>query len=159
MFPFFILHNPFWKLSTNTETPMSENHVMLPFPTRVDQTSTLSHSRPELKRIGLLTMITSPASMPQRLKPFRIEQVETIIGRDSDADLVLNDPSVSRKHGRILIQNNEFFLEDLGSSNGTHVDDVPILFSVLKSGDLVQMGKLAFWFDVLLESRALQPEK
>lgn len=137
---------------------MSEIHVMLPFPTRVDQTATLSHSRPELKRIGLLTMITSPPSMPQRLQPFRIEQVETIIGRDSDADFVLNDPSVSRKHARVLVQNSEFFLEDLGSSNGTHVDDVPVLFSVLKSGDLVQMGKLAFWFDVLLESRALQPE-
>jgi predicted component of type VI protein secretion system len=137
---------------------MSENHVLLPFPTRVDQTATLSHSRPALRRIGLLTMVTSPASMPQRLRPFRIEQGETIIGRDADADLVLNDPSVSRKHAKITVQNNEFFLEDLGSSNGTHVDDVPVLFSVLKSGDLVQMGKLAFWFDVLLESRALQSE-
>lgn len=137
---------------------MNENHILLPFPTRIDQTSTLSHSRPKLKRIGLLTMVTSPASMPQRLRPFRIEQSETIIGRDGDSHFVLNDTSVSRKHARILIQNNEFYLEDLGSSNGTHVDDVPILFSVLKSGDLVQMGKLAFWFDMLLESRALQSE-
>jgi len=49
-------------------------------------------------------------------------------------------------------------VEDLGSSNGTHVDDVPVMFSVLKAGDLVQMGKLAFWFDVLLETRGLNPE-
>jgi pSer/pThr/pTyr-binding forkhead associated (FHA) protein len=137
---------------------MNENHVLLPFPTRVDQTSTLAHARPELKRIGLLSMITSPLGLPQRLAPYRIEKVETVIGRDTDSDFVLNDASVSRKHARILMQNNEFLLEDLGSSNGTHVDDVPIMFCVLKSGDLVQMGKLAFWFDVLLESLALQAE-
>jgi pSer/pThr/pTyr-binding forkhead associated (FHA) protein len=137
---------------------MNENHVLLPFPTRVDQTATLSHSRPELKRIGLLSMITSPVGTPQRLAPYRIEKAETIIGRDMDSDFVLNDSSVSRKHARILIHNNDFILEDLGSSNGTHVDDVPIMFSILKSGDLIQMGKLAFWFDVLLESLALQPE-
>lgn len=137
---------------------MSENHIMLPFPTRIDQTATLTHSRPELKRIGLLTMVTSPASIPQRIRPFRIQLPETIIGRDADAHLALNDSSVSRKHARILAQNNEFFIEDLGSSNGTHVDDVPVLFSVLKAGDLVQMGKLAFWFDVLLETRGLKSE-
>lgn len=137
---------------------MNENHVMLPFPTRVDQTATLSHSRPELNRIGLLSMITSPVGLPQRIAPYRIEKVETIIGRDTDSDFVLNDASVSRKHARILIQNNDFILEDLGSSNGTHVDDVPVMFSILKSGDLIQMGKLAFWFDVLLESLALQSE-
>ncbi|MCA9070622.1 MAG: FHA domain-containing protein [Planctomycetaceae bacterium] len=137
---------------------MSEHHIMLPFPTRIDQTSTLTHSRPELKRIGLLTTVTSPASIPQRIRPFRIQLPETIIGRDADSHLVLNDSSVSRKHARILVQNNEFYLEDLGSSNGTHVDDVPILFSVLKSGDLVQMGKLAFWFDVLLETRGMDSE-
>jgi pSer/pThr/pTyr-binding forkhead associated (FHA) protein len=96
--------------------------------------------------------------MPQRLLPVRIEQPETVIGRDPDAHLVLNDSSVSRKHARILVQNNEFFLEDLGSSNGTHVDDVPILYCALKAGDLVQMGKLAFWFDVLLETHGLKSE-
>jgi len=137
---------------------MSEHHIMLPFPTRIDQPSTLSHSRPELRRIGLLTLVTSPASFPQRLRPYRIEQPETIIGRNADAHLVLNDPSVSRKHARILSQNSDFILEDLGSSNGTHVDDVPVLYSVLKAGDLVQLGKLAFWFDVLLEMRGLKSE-
>jgi len=137
---------------------MNENHILLPFPTRVDQTSTLSHSRPELKRIGLLTMVTSPAGIPQRIRPYRIEERETIIGRDADAHLVLNDSSVSRKHARIISQNNEFYLEDLGSSNGTHVDDVPVMFSVLRAGDLVQMGKLAFWFDVLLETPGFDSE-
>lgn len=137
---------------------MNEYHVLLPFPTRIDQTSTLAHARPELKRIGLLSMITSPVGLSQQLLTYRIEKVETIIGRDTDADFVLNDSSVSRKHARILIQNNEFMVEDLGSSNGTHVDDVPVMFSILKSGDLIQMGKLAFWFDVLLESLALQAE-
>jgi pSer/pThr/pTyr-binding forkhead associated (FHA) protein len=136
---------------------MNENPVMLPFSTRIDQTATLSHSRPELKRIGLLSMITLPQGQPQRIAPYRIEK-ETIIGRDPDVDFVLNDASVSRKHARITLLSNEFILEDLGSSNGTHVDDVPVIYAILKSGDLIQMGKLAFWFDVLLESKALQLE-
>ncbi len=132
---------------------MSENHIMLPFPTRIDQAATFDQARPELNRIGLLTMISWPSSMPQRIQPYRIKEQQTIVGRDETADLVLKHDSVSRKHARIFYRNNEFYVEDLGSSNGTHVDDVPVMFSVLKSGDLVQMGILAFWFDVLLETQ------
>ncbi|MFA5585064.1 MAG: FHA domain-containing protein [Saccharofermentanales bacterium] len=50
---------------------------------------------------------------------------EFFIGRDMrEADLCIDSPSISRLHARIFIKDGSFFLEDLGSSNGTAVDGV-----------------------------------
>lgn len=45
------------------------------------------------------------------------------IGRAPDNDLVLNDPSISRRHARLIIQPQGVLIEDLGSSNGTFVGE------------------------------------
>ena len=47
---------------------------------------------------------------------------EVILGREqATADLVLEDPGVSRRHARVLPHNGGVIVEDLGSSNGTYV--------------------------------------
>ena len=50
----------------------------------------------------------------------------TFIGRASDNDLQIKDRSVSRKHIKIIGKNNRFFIEDLGSENGTWINGKPI---------------------------------
>lgn len=50
---------------------------------------------------------------------------EFYIGRDrGDADLCIDSSGISRLHARILLKGGSFFLEDLGSSNGTRVDGI-----------------------------------
>ena len=44
------------------------------------------------------------------------------LGRDPLADVVLNDPEVSRQHARLIRRGDEFLVQDLGSTNGTFLD-------------------------------------
>jgi len=52
-----------------------------------------------------------------------LEPGEIIIGRDPGAGLFIDDPSVSRRHARIVLSEESATLEDLGSKNGTLLDD------------------------------------
>jgi FHA domain len=67
---------------------------------------------------------------------------ELILGREAgSADLVLDDPGVSRRHARVLPENGGVIVEDLGSSNGTYVNGQRITGPVeLGAGDEVQLG-------------------
>jgi phosphoserine phosphatase RsbU/P len=53
---------------------------------------------------------------------FEIEKDVTTLGRSPDSDLVIQDPSVSRRHAKIFRRRDRFFIEDLGSSNGTWIN-------------------------------------
>jgi len=64
-----------------------------------------------------------------------------VFGRDHSADMQILAPEVSRNHARLEIAGGEVRLEDLGSKNGTRVNNHPIEEPcVLKSGDLVEIG-------------------
>ncbi len=69
---------------------------------------------------------------------------ETVIGRDADCQVVIADRQVSRRHARIRRQAGGYWLEDLGSKNGTHVNGVAVQAAVmLQDGDLVQIALAA----------------
>ena len=63
-----------------------------------------------------------------------------IVGRSSDLDMVLVDDMVSRKHARINMQQDQIWIEDLGSTNGTFVNGEKIKRARLKEGDRVLIG-------------------
>jgi len=65
---------------------------------------------------------------PSQGPPFErvIDQDSVIIGRSSDADLVLTDRFLSRQHARIFRQDETYLIEDLGSRNGTQVNGTTI---------------------------------
>jgi sulfite reductase (NADPH) flavoprotein alpha-component len=64
------------------------------------------------------------------------------LGRDSGtAAVVLDDRDVSRRHARIEIVDNELVLTDLGSTNGTYVNDARVTRRVLVPGDRMRIGR------------------
>ena len=63
-----------------------------------------------------------------------------IAGRSSEADLVLADDAVSRKHARFYIERRRTWVRDLSSRNGTLVNGVPIKRHCLRPGDRVAIG-------------------
>jgi hypothetical protein len=63
-----------------------------------------------------------------------------IAGRSSEADLVLADDAVSRKHARFYIERRRTWVRDLCSRNGTLVNGAPIKRHCLRPGDRVSIG-------------------
>ena len=65
-----------------------------------------------------------------------------VVGRGRSADLVLAEPTISRSHAAIGFDAEGFFVQDLGSTNGTMVNGGKAVRTLLKDGDVIQMGKL-----------------
>ena len=63
-----------------------------------------------------------------------------VIGRDARSDIQLNDISVSRRHARLTNVYNDYCLEDLGSTNGTVLNEQTVTKRMLKHGDLLRIG-------------------
>lgn len=74
---------------------------------------------------------------------------ETLMGRDASCHVSIPDASVSHRHARIYHSDGEWYVEDLGSTNGTFVNDRPLTRPVvLRPGDTLAVGRS------LLEARA-----
>ena len=69
-----------------------------------------------------------------------LEKGKTVIGRSAQADIPLNDASVSREHSEIKITGETATIKDLGSTNGTFVNNKRIAKHVLKDGDRIQIS-------------------
>lgn len=71
---------------------------------------------------------------------------DVIIGRDLGADVILDAQHVSRQHARVYLreEGDGRGLEDLGSTNGTYLNDEPVTDRPLQSGDLIQVGEVIF---------------
>lgn len=63
------------------------------------------------------------------------------VGRSDDNEVVISDPNISRKHARLIRAENGFVVEDLGSTNGTLLDDAPIDRERIESGDELTFGQ------------------
>jgi hypothetical protein len=77
---------------------------------------------------------------------FLPEGERTTIGRSPENEIFLDDVTVSRKHAVLIRRGDEFFIEDLGSLNGTYVNRKRIESARLESGDEVQVGKYRLTF-------------
>ena len=75
------------------------------------------------------------------LKEIDLDQSELTIGRKADNRLVIEDSAVSGRHARLVKIQSVFFLEDLGSTNGTFVNDQRVDRQQLKDMDVVGIGK------------------
>jgi len=70
-----------------------------------------------------------------------VPEAGLLVGRDPSCDLCLADEFVSAKHCRIFSENGTFFLEDLGSTNGTSIEGMDVEGkSVLREGQSIQIG-------------------
>ncbi|EQD54643.1 Forkhead-associated domain protein [mine drainage metagenome] len=71
--------------------------------------------------------------------------VAAVIGRSPDCDVSLGDTYLSSRHARVALDEGELTLEDLGSTNGTYVNEQMITGRVhLERGDVVQVGGVLF---------------
>jgi diguanylate cyclase (GGDEF)-like protein len=75
-----------------------------------------------------------------------LERTTFSIGRSSRSDLILEQDSVSRNHARIARTHGAWVLSDLGSTNGTYVNDVAVTERDLRDGDRIKIGRTILKF-------------
>jgi hypothetical protein len=77
---------------------------------------------------------------------FAVQGERMSIGRRPDADVFLDDITVSRDHALLIQRNDHWHLDDCGSLNGTYVNRSRIDSQRLEEGDEVQIGKYKLTF-------------
>jgi pSer/pThr/pTyr-binding forkhead associated (FHA) protein len=94
------------------------------------------------KQHGLLYFIDSGEDRKQ----IELEEGEAIIGRSPQCDIQLEVGNVSRQHARIIFRNEEYQIEDLGSTNGVYVNGIKVEKCVLRDHDQINVGGVKFLF-------------
>jgi predicted component of type VI protein secretion system len=86
---------------------------------------------------------------------FFLNNNEALVGRSSACTIVINDPRVSRRHARFYVERSQLVVEDLGSRNGTIVNDVTIRQTiVLSHHDVVCVGGSEIRIEAALDTAA-----
>ena len=93
---------------------------------------------------GAPVLILQPVEKHDR-DALHIEAGEIEVGREKTCGLCLEDKSVSSRHALLSYHNKQWWVEDLGSTNGTYLNDMPVTTpTVLVTGDSLAFGKLDF---------------
>lgn len=82
------------------------------------------------------------------LTPETTTQGECIIGRSPNCDLVLASSEVSRVHGRIKFQNEQYYFTDLGSTDGSRINNEEVKVNqsyALKQDDMIRIAGFVLW--------------
>jgi len=79
---------------------------------------------------------------------YQITETPLTIGRDKLCGISINDTRMSRQHAGIYYLAPDFFVKDLGSTNGVFVNNKKVKQTRLASGDRIQMGGTIFEFIV-----------
>ncbi len=79
-------------------------------------------------------------------KKYNLNASSLLVGRSSKCDIQIDQESTSRNHSKIVNTGKSILIRDLGSTNGTYVNDEPIEEHVLRDGDFIKIGRTIFKF-------------
>jgi pSer/pThr/pTyr-binding forkhead associated (FHA) protein len=78
---------------------------------------------------------------------YEITKSKFVVGRGEDVDLRVNVSTVSKRHFEFwFTQQGEYWVKDLGSSNGLYVNGKKVSQTILRHGDFIQAGEVVFNF-------------
>ena len=98
--------------------------------------------RPEPSGPAMLYLVENG----KRTKSFELDKDVVSIGRLSESDVPLQDPGASRTHAEIRRTENGYVLADLGSTNGTMVNEATVSERALQEGDRITIGRTVLEF-------------
>lgn len=95
--------------------------------------------------VELQLIVLEPASSGLTAGQVLVAADGTTLGRGAHAELLIADSAVSAEHARVSRVGREWMVVDLGSTNGTLVNDVPVNGQTrLKHGDVLALGGVRF---------------
>lgn len=93
-------------------------------------------------------------------KRIQLSEQRIVVGRTPESHLFINEASVSRQHAAISSSAAGFEIEDLGSSNGTFINDVKVTTrTLLKDGDMIRLGTILFRFFASDNAESIMADK
>lgn len=100
------------------------------------------------RKIPTLTLL----SQHEHAEPvMKFNSPEVLIGRDTACEYPLADETISARHARLSYHHNQWWLEDLNSTNGTFLNDERVITpTVIMSGDELRCGEISF--ELIIES-------
>ena len=94
--------------------------------------------------LGRLVVVASPSGEPVVGSAFPLDAIATL-GRDVNNSIVVEDPFASAEHAVLTFRGRSWYVEDLGSTNGTFVNGSPVArVAPLGFGDELQLGEVRF---------------
>ncbi len=75
-----------------------------------------------------------------------LDAERSVIGRLSGSEIEIQDPGASRRHAEIRRDGEEYLVVDLGSTNGTLLNDAPVSEAALEDGDRITIGRTVLEF-------------
>ena len=93
---------------------------------------------------------------PLRGSVFTVD-TELVLGRGTGNDIDLEDDLVSRRHCSLKAEDRGIVLRDLGSRNGTLLNDAPVSEAVLEHGDRITAGSSTFIWEARCEAGEAVP--
>jgi len=92
------------------------------------------------KKVPIIKLMNLPK---EKARIFQFTIPEILIGRDPSCECQLNDDTVSANHARLTFHHNKWWIEDLGSKNGTYLNQEHIPEPlVVTSGDQLRFGQI-----------------
>ena len=85
-------------------------------------------------------------------KRYPITKPRTIVGRGTEADITVDDTSISRKHVEVLWDGSRGQVNDLGSTNGSLLNGAPVAKAPLPSDSVIDIGRTRIVFRVLAQA-------
>lgn len=100
-----------------------------------------------LENAAYLKLVNRRDSLSFKIKEYYTIDEGIMLGRHRNNDIVVKDGFISKKHFQIVKDEDEYFLEDMGSANGTYLNKEKILDIVkLENGDLIRVSQIQFLF-------------
>jgi len=112
---------------------------------KIQTNPTSMTSRQDHTAVEAALVLMYPAG-PDMGRRWALDDGELFVGRGSDCDILIDRDSVSRRHARFYRVDDQWFVEDLGSTNGSYINDTPIQRAPLREGDFVKIGSAIFKF-------------
>lgn len=139
-----------------TEYAASQHYAFVgPVTVTFEQHDELEPGRFQLRSRSTRGNVAPPSAAPSSRHPlvdidgqrYLLTGPVTVIGRGSEADIVVDDPGVSRKHLEIRITSDGVVATDLGSTNGLYVEGHQVPAATLLDGNSLTIGRtrILFW--------------
>ena len=116
---------------------------------RLENADNLSQGMIDIQSVNVKGEIAWTPVLDINGKRHPIKRARTVIGRGTEADITVDDTSISRKHIEILWDGKRGQINDLGSTNGALLNGQPVSKSLLEPDSVIDIGRTRIVFRVL----------